>query len=364
MAIESPLTHHTAWVMHRGGQRRIAQLKDISLCRWERLRDDISQATVQITGDLSSSQERTLNSLEPGRHELCIYRDKVRSWEGPITLLTYSRSGLEVNAKDVLYYLYRTKIHAAYSSAYPNVEYVTSRIKRIMLAELARKEALSPAYNIVPYIVEHHLATDAKTAMITAADQYTLFEHLDNLAANNGIDYTVVGRAIHLWDTSVSAMGKTRTVTENDFLGDVVVSVYGSELATSATVTDGNGMSATAGGIDPYYGEWEVLATAYDESDGANPPTAPEMLSQAKRNLSGRNPTPLQVRVPDNSSVNPKGVLTVNDMVPGVYIPLLAKLNIREVSQMQKLQSVQFEETSTGETVNVTLTPASKADVA
>jgi hypothetical protein len=361
VAIASPLTHHTAWIMDRGGKRRIHQVKGLGLCRWERLRDDISSATVQLTGDLSSSQERILNSLEPGRHELCIYRDRVRSWEGPLGLLTFGRDSVEINAKDVMYYAYRTAMHAGYDSSYPNTEYVTTRAKRVLIAELARKEALDPPVNILPYLVEHTpLTGDARTSAVTQPYQYTVFEHLDSLAANNGMDYTVIGRAIHLWDTSRMAMGQTRTVTENDFLGEVYVSVYGAELATSATVTDGNGAFATAGAIDPFYGEWERLATAYDESDGATPPTSAELQSQASRNQSGRNPTPLQVRVPDNSSLNPRGVLSVDDLVPGVYVPLLTNLNIRKVSQMQKLHSVKFEEIPTGETISVTFTPASK----
>lgn len=358
MASKKAIQHHQVFVMERGGKRRIGQLRNLDLVRWNRVRDDISEATIHLSGDLSSSQERLLNSMEPGRHEICIYRDGVRSWEGPMLLPTYARDGVTIGAKDVMYYLYRTVMHAGYDSSYPHIEYTTARLKRIMIAELARKEGLTPPYNIVPFITEHHTADDAKTSAVTTPYQYSVFEHIDSMAENNGIDYTVLGRAIHLWDTSVSSMGQTRTVTENDFLGDVYVSVYGSELATASVVTGQDGAFSYQGGIDSFYGEWEVIASPYDESDGATPPTQAEMDSQAQRNLSGRLPTPLQVRVPDNSSINPNGVLSIADLVPGVYIPLLAKLNIREVSQMQKLNTMQVEETAKGETITVAMTPA------
>ena len=344
---------HTAWIMDRGGRRRIGQLQDMNMVRWNRVRDDISEATIQLTAKSTSAQAKLLNQIEPGRHELCLYRNNVRVWEGPITLPTFTSRGMEIHAKDVLYYAYRTAMHAGYSSAYPNIEYVTSRIKRIMVAELARKEALG--YNILDYLVEHHLPTDAKTSRVTLPMEMTVFEHLDGMAADAGMDYTVVGRAIHLWDVSAPVMGQTRTVTESDFLSDVIVSLYGSELATRAIVTDGQGNWAAAGGDDPFYGEWEVLHTAYDETEG-------EMHSQAQRNMSGRNPTPLQVRVPDNSSLNPNGVLSVDDLVPGVYIPVLANINIRKVSQTQKLDTVKFEQTPDGETISVTMSPSTKAD--
>ncbi|MDB5716250.1 MAG: hypothetical protein JWO15_3647, partial [Sphingomonadales bacterium] len=91
-------------------------------------------------------------------------------------------------------------------------------------------------------------------------------------------------------------------------------------------------------------------------------PTQDELKSQAIRNRAGRLPTPLQVRVPDGASINMNGVLTMADMVPGVHVPLLASLNARQISQMQKFDKIQFEETGAGENITVTMSPASKAD--
>ena len=111
----------------------------------------------------------------------------------------------------------------------------------------------------------------------------------------------------------------------------------------------------------------EILDTAFDETDGEDwnaeagpqePPSIAEMASQASRVLSGRNPVPVVVRVPDNSSLNPNGVLSVSDLVPGVFVPLVANLPGRALSQMQKLDRVRFEETGEGETIQVTLSPA------
>lgn len=352
---------HKAYIMERGGRRRVGELLDLESVKWNRIRDDISDAEVNITLGPDGRNAKLVDQIETGRHELCIFRGKDRVWEGPIQLPRYTRTGLSISAKDILTYTQATVMHAAYDSSNPNIEYATSRVKRILVAELARKEALNPPYNIVPYIVEHHVSTDAKTSRSTLPYQTTVFEHMDDIAAKGGMDYTVIGRAIHLWDTSKS-LGQTRVVTENDFSGDVVISVYGSELATSAISTDGQGNYAISGGIDPYYGEWERLFTAYDEETDESLPTQAELLSQAHRNRAGRLPTPLQVRVPDGASINMNGVLTLEDMVPGVHVPLLANLNTRRLSQMQKFDKIQFEETGAGETINVTMSPASKAD--
>jgi hypothetical protein len=161
-------------------------------------------------------------------------------------------------------------------------------------------------------------------------------------------------------------------VTANDFIGDPVITQYGAELTTYVAMTDGKGHWGEAGagsgtslGIDPYYGEWEVLHQAYDEnSSNDNPeddnlPSVAEMTSQARRSYAQGARPALVVRIPDNTRLNPNGVLTIEDLVPGVWIPLTADLPGRTISQMQKLDNMTVEETAEGgEEIKVTLSPA------
>lgn len=355
--------NHRVYIYDRGGVTRIGELKNLNRVKWGRVRDDISEAEVDISGAYCAGNAVTLDMLEPGRHEFVVFRGDERAWEGPITRALYTRTGISFFAKDVLHYAYRTAMQGAYSSAYPNVEFATSRAKRILIAELGRAwETLTPPINVLPYLVEHHTSTDAQTSRVTVPMQSTVFEHIDDIAAKGGMDYTTVGRAIHLWDTD-KPLGYAPRVTDGDFLGDIYVTAYGMELGTRAIATDGQGHWGEAGGIDPYYGAWERLATAYDEeTDDGPPPTEAVLRSQAQRNLSGRNPTPIQVRIPDGSSLNPKGVLGVEHLVPGTYIPMTSSLTARKISQMQKLNKVDFTESAEGEQITVTMFPASAAD--
>jgi hypothetical protein len=110
-----------------------------------------------------------------------------------------------------------------------------------------------------------------------------------------------------------------------------------------------------------YYGPWTKMFTVYDEND-TNPPTQGDLNSQAKRNLSGRSPVPVEVRVPDNASIRLSNGITMDTLVPGTYMPLLATLNARQFSQVQKLDKLTVSETPEGETVQVTLVPATKPD--
>lgn len=355
------VSRHTIAIFDRGGINKIAELEDVAEVTWGRVRDDISEANVRLTGAPCVAQNETLSNLRSSRHEMVIYRGDDRVWEGPITRLTGTRNTFEIHARDVMHYATRTTQRAAYNNGYPNVGKVIARAKLILTTELARKESLSPPINVLPYLVDHVFPDDAETSANTRAWQYQVWEHIDSLAARGGLDYTVVGRAIHLWDVHRNAMGQTQTVTQNDFLGDITVTEYGMELATWAHVTDGEGRVGSAGANDPYYGEVEILHTAEDEDEGDSPTDA-QLVSQAQRNLAGRNPTPIQVRVPDNSTLNPNGVLSISDLVPGVWIPVRAEVIGFNLVQMQKLQSVKVNETPEGETISVTLNPASIDD--
>lgn len=356
---------HEAFLYDRGGVRLLGTLGKIGRIKWGRLRDDVSEAVVHIPAR-SAACDFTLGLASAGRTELVIYRGGVRVWEGPVTHIQYEKHEVTITAKDVIHYVRRTNMTLEYDNRYPNIGLAGDRVYRILRAELTRMEAQNPPINVREHIVNHVGAGDARTSSRTFPNQMSVFEHMDTLAARGGLDYTAVGRAIHLWDTHKN-IGMTATVTEADFVGSPIITEYGMELATISTVSDGKGRSGTAGKADPYYGRVEVIDTAYDESSGedwneenpsAEPPSVKEMRSQAARILAGRNPAPVVVRVPDNSSLNPNGVLTISDLIPGVHIPLQAQLPGRYLSQMQKLDNMNVEETHEGENVTVTLSAA------
>ena len=351
---------HTAYIYDRGGMNRIARLDQPSKVEWSRIRDDISSASVVIQAPTADCAQ-ALADIASGRHELVIFRGADRVWEGPITRLTYTSETVEVNARDVGHYLYRTVMRAGYDNGTVNAGPAITRIETICNAELARKEALDPPINVLPHMVFHHNVDDARTSRVTLPRQSTVWEDMDSLAHRGGLDYSTIGRAIHLFDTDRS-LGRTPVLSEADFIGDVIVTEYGMDLATETTATDGRGVYGVAGGLDPYYGWVEMLHTAYDEETDDELPTQTELDDQALRNLNGRNPAPIEVRVPDNSTLNPNGALTIDMLVPGVHVPLRATLSGRKMSQLQKLSQVKVVETPTGEKITVTLVPAAVDD--
>lgn len=647
------ITRHTAYIMDRGGTHRVAQLLDISQLKWDRRRDETSEAQVIIRGAACSAQAEMLSNIEPKRSELAIYRGDKRVWEGVVNKVGWHSDWVEVVARDITDYLYHRPLSRIWDNSYPNSTTVTARMAEIIEYELQNPymyrddlgspivvpawEAISPPANILPFLSVHAFPNEARTSAMTTPFQMSVGEHLDNYARTGGIDYTVVGRALHIWDVSRS-LGRTRPITEADFFGESIVTAYGSDHASvaftvaddgryggaggSATewrwmeksgpagsaittegsaprrpsvhdfetlawsgyrywmayqpdsaeemrlvaskdgtawediseanisaevgdaVTTGNepcittaydsrlwlffvgtdghlyrsrtengkewsvkidiwtppggvdlsfpsltydpaterwtlwavdsatgqlfwsesttkdlgaagafgpvtfaaidtaptvttvdmkrigdrwvGIALVTGGIkiveskspDPadgfsissavvpsgtgkptwshlesgdvdlwyedapilrttltgpapevgasdeymnYYGPWTKIFTVYDEDD-TTPPSQADLNSQARRNLTGRSPVPVEVRVPDNSSIRLGLGLGFDQLVPGVQFPLLATLNSRQLSQMQKLHQVTTTETPDGETIQVTFVPATKAD--
>lgn len=363
---ESPFgcENHRAYVYDRGGQRRIGEVTGFTSIRWNRVRDDISGATLFhfVPG---ADCAALLHNTEPGRHELVIFRGGHRVWEGPITRLALTATTVEIEAHDVLWYATRTIMRSAHDNAYPHTEYVTERVASILRTEMARKEAQDPPINMLDFLDVRTNTDTARTSRSTLPYQKYVWEEMDDMAAKAGLDYTVIGRGLVLWDTHDS-IGQTQMMTTSDFLDDVTITAYGMELCTYSAVTDNNGnwgaWGAGANETDAgYYGEIELLASAYGEAASAADapaPTTAEMISQARRNLAGRYPTPTIVRVPDGSGLNPSTVaLTFDHLVPGVAIPVRFENPVRPMQQLQKLDQVTIEEDSLGERVAVTMSP-------
>ena len=361
---------HRVFLFDRGGQRRIAEIKDLSLVRWRRTRDDISNASVAV---LRPSPEccAILANIAVGRHEIVIYRNGSRVWEGPITLLTYKGDVVEIEAEDVCFYLARTAMRRAYDNRYSaknsRVGPVTRRAQAILANELVRKEALTPPINVLRYLDVRTNAKTTRTSRYTPAYYSSVWEEIDYMAAKLSLDYTAIGRRIVINDVH-DVLSRTQMLTDKDFLDPIVVTTYGKELATRSAVSDGQGHWAAVGGVDSFYGEVELVHTNYGETvryADPNHPTAAELkrltaefATQAQRNIAGRYPVPTVVRVPDGTRLSPNAPVVIEQLIAGVRVPIRASMACLDLQQEQKLDSVTVEETGGVESVTVTLSPA------
>jgi hypothetical protein len=351
-------------VMDRGGHTNVFDVVPYLTLTYTRVRDDISTCVLSVSTD-DKDCCANLAKLEAGRHEIKIIRNGVGVWEGPITRIEYGQTVVTIEAKDCWHYVYRTILHEAYNNAFPHTDFATERIRTMMTAELSRGwEAVDPAVNILPFLDIRTTEDSSQTTRNTLPFEKTMWEEIDDMAARSGVDYTSVGRALLVYDTDY-LLGRTVPLTDADFDGEVIATQYGMNLCTFSAVTDGLGNWSATRVDEDYYGPWEMLETSYSLQDtiqcaaeGASDTALAEMSAQTVRNLSNRYPTPVVVRVPDNSRLNPDTGLTINDLVPGTRIPLRATETCRKVTQEQKLDRVTFTMEGGLESITVVMSPA------
>lgn len=379
------ITGHSVMIHDRGGYRRQAQLVEVQMVRWERTLSDISGATVVISGRACEAQAEVLTGVDADRHELVLFRGGVRVWEGPIRQVSWFADRCEIVARDVITYLDATPL----SKPWPNSDgggptLMTERIEEIIEYELTtpydmtvgtggaahvvtvdRWETIDTPANIITDL-EVRPSSTLLTRSDTDAFQMSVREHLHNLA-EGGLDYTAIGRKVLIWD-SAESIGRTRTLTEADFYGEPVVYESGTDYASIVHISAERQEEETepavgnAGEVDPYYGPWTKIVSLSSE-DGSNDPTQDELNTQAQRNWRTASAIPLEIDVPSSTGIRLDDTLGINDLVPGAEVPVIATLNLRPVSQLQRITRVAVEETPDGESVAMSLDPAGEVGV-
>lgn len=380
------------FLFRRGGAIRLGEITDTELVRWGRTRDGISTATVRVRG-WGDDCGKLLEIMRSWMHEIVIYRDNgsgpKRVWEGPITRITYGVDYVDIEAQDVWVYVYRRILRQGFNDAYRRVGWkygpggtVLVRGKEYGLTRVTRRAAMivnnALAYddpNLLAYLSVIEKPDDARQSRVVPDYSTTAWQQIDDFAAKSGLDYTAAGRRMILWDTH-NALGTLPEMRDNDFGEPPIVTEYGMQLANFYGVTNNAGVYGTASrltdGQPKFYGWIEMLASAYGESDegggaietltAAQQAALEEALTeQAERNISSRWPTPLVVRVPDNTTLSPEVNIGINHLIPGVFIPVRATGTLRQVMQMQKLDSMQVTQTKDGEVITVTLSPAPRS---
>lgn len=361
---------HRVFIYRRGGTTRVGEIRNISHVDWSRVRDDMSTAQIVVSGwDIDCGN--LLAKLQCWAYEVVIFRDNGfgvdRVWEGPITLLTYEVDKVTIDAKDIFAYPYRRIIKQDMNDNV-NGDTVTSRAARILQNVMAPDDP-----NVLAYLQVLSSSDDAMEYRSLPQYSKTAYEEIDDMAANAGLDYTVVGRTILLWGTK-HHIGKLPEFRDKDLGSPPIVSEYGMSMANRYVVTDGNGVWGEAtrnldpvSGNDPVYGLVEMVSSSWSSTDDTTDTTGldPTQLAKtqqsyadsAETSISDRYPSPVVVRVPDSTSLNPEAVVSINQLVPGVSIPLRSTGTLRAVYATQKLDSIKVTEENGRETITVSMSP-------
>ena len=342
-------------VYDRGGVTPLGAFDAVSqlVLRW--VRDDMGQATVVVPVAQGSVQSEFLNTLRAVRHELVVFRNGVRVWEGPITRINYTPDLVTVTAADVCWYLSRRALQRTYDWSADT----RSAVDAVFGVLRDHYPVEGDPYNIGQYLLTVPTDEDARTAAVHYEFSKSVFELLDGYAARGGLDYVVRGRRIVVADTNTRLMVLPK-MSDQDFSGTIQVVEYGNELATQWYVANNEGEYGSAQAdtqwLD-YYGEIDKI-TNLETEEGERVPSIAAMTSQAERAVSSAYPAPLDLLVPANVRVLPETPVEFTDLMPGAWVPIESYSTPRKLVQWQKIDAVTVNWSDSTDDVNVTMQAA------
>lgn len=313
-----------------------------SRVQWSRVEDDWSEARI----DFPAACCGKLEQVRSWGHELHISRDGKEVWVGPVVLPNFCSGGNTIIARDMLWWLNRRKLHADHISAAQGavqtaVELITDGLAPDDPGILAALDAAG-----VGVVGGREYLADGK--------KYVL-DLLKDLAKGS-IDFTAVGRRIVIRPQGTS-LGRTTMLTCKAFQGDVCATDNGLMAATHATVTGKGSVLGESGGIDPFFGLVEFLVD--DQTITSNSTAA----DQASGLVASGNPPPLLVQPPDNSRLAPDAPVCIEQLVPGVEIPVFLDCVCRPVNQLMRLTKLNVTWDASGESVRPIMQPVATSVV-
>lgn len=332
-------------VTDRRGQVPVGELEDITQITWARELNVTSQANISVPGIECCGllDDGVLGVV--GRH-LMIVRDGITVWgPGPIMSIDYAAG--EIIARDVSEILQERIIHNALCFD-PSCGGVATDATAIASAIVT--DALLPDDPNVLAFVQVIPGAQVVERSYTPNDAYSL-DAIQALTQQALIKFTVLGRKI-LIGPQGTPFGTTQTLTDDAFTDLNNVVEDGFNLVTRAVV-QGNTVTGSAGGVDPFYGLVEFLSAKDDSIVSAAAAT-----TAAQQIVNASNPAPVYLQVPDGSILSPDAPVDINDLVPGVNIPLLVTESCRQLSDTLPLARLQVTFSAlNGEQVRITVAP-------
>lgn len=349
--------NNTAMIQTQGGGQILGELP-ASVLGWGRRLDDLSECNVTIP--VSSLSDRCCGLLKEAHtwgHELVVFRDGERVWEGPmVTLRENETNGVVVRALDAYGYMLR-RVHRGRSNGAPVFAIDEAEFDVTDAFTLDGWDGADP--NVLAYLEVLGAGTGPVTQREIPALSGYYFDTLDQLG-DGGVNFTTVGRRIILWPDTLT-LGRVPTLLPSQHLSsDVTIVEDGLALAQRSIVTSDNAISGTSAlpsfpTSDPFYGPVELLTNIPNlATTGACDSAADSIRAQGF-------PAPVLLEIPDGSTLTTDAPYSIGDLVPGVLMPVSHQGRCRSVASDFVLTSLQVTQTSEGETVQISVAPLSAA---
>ncbi|MET8609833.1 hypothetical protein [Streptomyces misionensis] len=314
---------HTAQVVDRGGAT-VAVANVLATVEWSRTLDAVSTARVVINPDGDCCGR--LGRVTSWRNRLVIFRDGKYVWDGPITNISWTQSGIELSAKDILAWLDRRVVHE--TKAFTDVDLMD--VAEWLIDDGFRPDDPGHAIEVIG------------PAGVTGSRSYTqdigqTGDWLRQLA-EAGLDYTAIGPKILLLpETFMQSVGR---LSDADLPDGLEVAEDGDSLITRWIVagSDDSGVLGDAGGTDPFYG----LHERYVEQTEITDSRSAQESARARQRTSASVPVFIDTQ---EVTISPEAAVDVPSLVPGWSLDVTSAETCRKVTQRLKIVGVKVSET-------------------
>jgi len=319
---------YTAIVYWRGGRRVLGTLENLSSVHWDRKLNEVGEATIVVgRGTLSRDCCILISQIQTWQHELHLYRDGERVWQGPITDVSETRQTQDgqnthmvtIAARDVTKYLdVRVNPHG----------FTFTGDAALLAEQLAADACTLDDPQLMRMITSIETGT---TVNISAAAQsvYVLAEWRN--LGNIGLYWTTVDRAIYLFGLSSPPFPGVINLSADDLAAAVTVQQNGQLYANVIYAHGSYSGTQTLPNVVPMSDPWQVtlghpeatVNRGYVEAliDATSAQMQSEVSAAAQQGLVNAGAYQL-LRVADNSQINPQANVTVDQLICGAQVNL------------------------------------------
>lgn len=339
---------NVAWIYDKNGTMPIAPVENAAGLNWGRRLNAISEASVQVMTGQHGDCCSIFGNIATWGHSLVMFRDGVRSWEGPITNIKWTRGGVNISAHDVLGWAIKRVTDAAILHPEPGfraVDEIYDDIGRVFAAH-------------DPNVLAHLLRLGSGTGPLVTRDVKAYGGYYDdqlNEMVKGGANFTTVGRRIVVWPNSTIIGRVAPLLPASHMTGEVEIEEDGFALAAWAAAVNDEGLAggSAVGGVDTFYGQVETLVSAAETGTTSLAATATAWRE-------AHYPAPLLVNVPAGSVLSCEAPYAMEELVAGTIVPVKLDEGLcRRVEATQQLSAVEVTDGPSGERVAITVTPVS-----
>lgn len=190
----------TVYLYDRGGKNRLYEFPRSAMAafEWERTLNELGTATLDVIASLCDCT--WLNRIRAVRHELVVYRDAERVWEGPVWRVAYSPRSVKIIAKDLGWWFSNRAI-----AGLPARRFRTGNVVDVV-TDIIKTGFAYDDPNLLPYVLANNLKGSTVTVAYNPYEKYVRGALDDGVDA--GLDWTFLGRRLVLW-AAVNPIART-----------------------------------------------------------------------------------------------------------------------------------------------------------